>query len=187
MTNRHVRLASPNDVPRLAKLIDISVRALSDGYYSPAQVEGALRHVFGVDTQLIDDGTYYVVDEASELIAAGGWSRRRTLFGGDQMKAPHDPMLDPAAEPARIRAFYVHPAHARRGLGRLLFETCARAARQAGFRELTLVATKPGEPLYVALGFRVVERLVVDVPGGIALPCARMTRALGDDDARAQG
>jgi GNAT superfamily N-acetyltransferase len=144
-------------------------------------VDAALLHVFGVDTQLIADGTYYVVEEGKDLAAAGGWSRRRTLFGGDQMKQTEDLMLDAASEPARIRAFYVHPAHARQGLGRLLYRTCAVAARTAGFRHLTLVATLPGEPLYVALGFRVVERLVVDLPGGIELPGARMVRALGED------
>jgi GNAT superfamily N-acetyltransferase len=183
-TERFVRLATDDDIPALRQLMDDAVRTLSRGYYSPEQTDAALRHVFGPDTQLIADHSYYVVEIDGALAAAGGWSRRRTLFGGDQMKERSDPMLDPATEPARIRAFYVHPAHARQGLGRLLFRTCAAAARHAGFRELTLVATLPGEPLYAALGFRVVERLVVDLPDGITLPCARMTRALGDDDAR---
>jgi GNAT superfamily N-acetyltransferase len=182
VTDRTLRLARPGDVPELTRLIDESVRELSRGYYSPQQIDSALRHMFGVDTQLIADETYYVVERSGSIAAAGGWSWRRTLFGGDQMKAAEDPMLDPATEPARIRAFFVHPAHARQGLGRLLFDTCAQAARAAGFRELTLMATMPGEPLYAALGFRVVERLVVDVSGGIELPCARMTRALGKDD-----
>lgn len=181
---RHVRLANDEDIPTLRRLIDVSVRELSRGYYTAEQVDAALRHVFGVDTQLIADGTYYVVEVGLEIAAAGGWSRRRTLFGGDQMKDVEDPMLDAASEPARIRAFYVHPAYARQGLGRLLFHTCATAARAAGFHELTLLATLPGEPLYAALGFRVVERLVVDLPDGIELPGARMTRALGDEDAR---
>jgi GNAT superfamily N-acetyltransferase len=181
---RNVRLANNDDIPALRRLIDVSVRELSRGFYTAEQVDAALRHVFGVDTQLIADGTYYVVEGANDIAAAGGWSRRRTLFGGDQMKQVEDPMLDAASEPARIRAFYVHPAHARQGLGRLLFRTCAADARAAGFRELTLVATMPGEPLYAALGFRVVERLVVDLPSGIELPGARMTRALDDEDAR---
>lgn len=183
-TDRTVRLATGDDIPALRRLMDDAVRTLSHGYYSPEQTDAALRHVFGPDTQLIADRTYYMVDVDGALAAAGGWSQRRTLYGGDQMKERSDPMLDPATEPARIRAFYVHPAHARQGLGRLLFRTCAAAARRAGFHELTLVATLPGEPLYAALGFRVVERLVVDLPEGITLPCARMTRALGDDDAR---
>ena len=181
---RNVRLALDDDIPALRRLIDISVRGLSHGFYTAQQVDAALQHVFGVDTQLIADGTYYVVEDGRDIAAAGGWSRRRTLFGGDQMKTVEDPMLDPAAEPARIRAFYVHPAHARQGLGRLLFRTCAAAARAAGFHDLTLVATLPGEPLYAALGFRVVERLVVDLPNGIELPGARMARALGVEDAR---
>lgn len=181
---RNVRLAHDDDIPALRELIDVSVRELSRGFYTAEQVDAALQHVFGVDTQLIADGTYYVVEDGRDIAAAGGWSRRRTLFGGDQMKSVEDPMLDPATEAARIRAFYVHPAHARQGLGRLLFRTCAAAARAAGFHDLTLVATLPGEPLYAALGFRVVERLVVDLPNGIELPGARMTRALSDEDAR---
>src|SRR5829696_5257767 len=99
------RLATRADVPRLCELIDRSVRALSAGYYTPAQIESALTHVFGPDTRLIDDGTYFVIEtDAGELVAAGGWSRRRTLYGGDQMKSSEDLLLDPATEPARIRA-----------------------------------------------------------------------------------
>src|SRR5262245_10112134 len=116
-----IRHATPADVPALRHLIEQSVRALSVGYYTPAQIESALRHVFGPDTQLIADQTYYVIVDDGALAAAGGWSRRRTLYGGDQMKAAEDPLLDPATESARIRAFFVHPAWARGGLGRQLF------------------------------------------------------------------
>ena len=122
------RLATVDDVPSLRALIETSARALSVGFYSPAQIEAAVRYVFGVDSQLIADGTYYVVDSADGPAAAGGWSRRRTLYGGDQMKGASDPLLDPATEAARIRAFFVHPVWARRGLGRLLYASCARAA-----------------------------------------------------------
>jgi GNAT superfamily N-acetyltransferase len=173
-TASSVRPAVLGDLPALRQLIGDSVRGLSAGYYSAEQVERALVHVFGPDTQLIADGTYYVIEVDGELAAAGGWSRRRTLFGGDQMKDVEDPLLDPATEPARIRAFFVHPAYARRGLGRRVFEECLAAARSAGFQTLELAATLPGEPLYTSLGFTVVERLAVSMPGGVELPLARM-------------
>jgi GNAT superfamily N-acetyltransferase len=169
-----VRPAVLDDLPALRQLIGDSVRGLSASYYSAEQVESALVHVFGPDTQLIADRTYYVIEVDGELAAAGGWSRRHTLFGGDQMKDDEDPLLDPATEPARIRAFFVHPAYARRGLGRRLFEECLAAARSAGFRTLELAATLPGEPLYASLGFTVVERIAVSMPGGVELPLARM-------------
>ena len=173
-----VRVATDADVPALRTLIDVSVRELSVGYYTAAQAESALVHVFGPDTQLIADGTYYVVESGGALVAAGGWSRRRTLYGGDQTKSGADAALDPATEPARIRAFFVHPAWVRRGLGRLLFERCRSAAREAGFRELTLVATLPGVPLYTALGFVEGDRFAVPMPDGLELPVIRMTRKI---------
>ena len=149
-----LRLATTADIPALRLLIEQAVRGLSVGYYSTAQVESALRHVFGPDSQLIADGTYYVIEsEVGELVAAGGWSRRRTLHGRDQMKAAEDPLIDPATEAARIRAFFVSPDWARRGLARQLFERCAADAAQAGFTAFELTATLPGEPLYKALGF----------------------------------
>jgi GNAT superfamily N-acetyltransferase len=173
-----LRPATDADVPALRALIAASVRGLSAGYYTPQQAESALVHVFGPDTQLIADGTYYVVEAEGALVAAGGWSRRRTLYGGDQTKSAEDPALDPATEPARIRAFFVHPAWARRGLGRALFDRCLAAAREAGFRELTLVATLPGVPLYEALGFVAGERFAVPMPDGLELPVVRMTRGI---------
>ena len=173
-----VRLATPGDVPALQALIAASARGLSTGFYTPAQVEAAVAHVFGVDTQLIADGTYFVVDAPGGPAAAGGWSARRTLYGGDQTKGDADPRLDPGVEPARIRAFFVHPEWARRGLARRLYAACARAAWDAGFRAFELMATRPGEPLYAALGFAVVERVSVRLPGGVDVPFARMQRAL---------
>jgi GNAT superfamily N-acetyltransferase len=178
-----VRLATPGDVPALRALVETSARALSVGFYSPPQIEAAVAHVFGVDSQLVADRTYYVVDAPGGPAAAGGWSRRRTLYGGDQMKGAPDPPLDPAAEPARIRAFFVHPGWARRGLGRRLYATCARAAWGAGFRAFELMATRPGEPLYAALGFAVAERVTVRLPGGVDVPFARMRRAIAPPDA----
>lgn len=174
-----LRLATDQDVPALRVLIEASVRGLSGGVYSPSQIESALRFVFGPDSQLIADGTYYVVvAPPGQLVAAGGWSRRQTLYGGDQMKGSADPLLDPRTEPARIRAFFVDPAWARRGLGRRLFERCAGDAVVAGFQAFELMATLPGEPLYRALGFREVDRLEARLPDGTLLPVVRMARPL---------
>jgi GNAT superfamily N-acetyltransferase len=170
-----VRPATMDDVPALHRLIDASVRGLSGPLYTPSQIDSALRHIFGPDTQLIVDGTYFVVPAAEGLAAAGGWSRRRTLYGGDQMKTTEDPLLDPRLEPARIRAFFVHPDWARRGLGRELYQRCADEARAAGFSSLELMATLPGEPLYRALGFEEVERTVATGD----LPVVRMRRRIG--------
>lgn len=172
------RVATLDDVPALRTLIAASARGLSVGFYTAEQVEAAVAHVFGVDTQLITDGTYYVVDAPEGPVAAGGWSARRTLYGGDQMKNAEDALLDPATEPARIRAFFVHPQWARRGLARRLYAECARAAWAAGFRRFELMATRPGEPLYAALGFVVAERVTVQLPGGVAVPFARMCRPI---------
>ena len=177
-TAPRLRVATSHDVPALHAVIDASVRGLSTGHYTSAQIESALRHVFGVDTQLVRDGTFYVVETDGQAVAGGGWSGRRTLYGGDQHKDADDPLLDPATEPARIRAFFVHPSHARRGLGRLLFDACHAAARGAGFGALELVATLPGQPLYATLGFTAVERVDVALPDGLQLPCVRMRRAI---------
>ena len=175
-----LRVATRDDVPALHALIDASTRTLSAPWYAPELVDSMLRHLIGVDTQLVDDGTYYVVvDPGGMLAAAGGWSARRTLYGGDHSKGAADPRLDPAADPARIRAFFVHPRWARRGLARRLYARCAHEARRAGFHTFELVATLPGEPLYASLGFTAGERITVPLPGGLALPCVHMTRAIG--------
>lgn len=176
------RLAAVADIPAISALIDASVRGLSDGYYDGEQVAASIRHLFGVDTQLIRDATYFVIEDDGAIVASGGWSARRTLYGGDQFKAAADPPLDPASEAARIRAFFVHPAFARRGLGRMLFTRCAGAALAAGFRRLELVATRPGEPLYRALGFTALEPVVARLPDGVEIPCTRMTRELDQAD-----
>ena len=173
-----VRVATRADLPALAELIPDSVRALSRGYYSPEQIESAIRHVFGVDTQLVDDGTYFVAQHEDAIAGCGGWSRRNTLFGGDQMKSGPDPLLDPAREPARIRAFFVKPEFARRGVGSRIMEACVEAARAEGFRSLELAATLPGEPLYRAFGFASLERLDTLLPDGVKIPFIRMGRAL---------
>lgn len=175
-----IRLATTSDVPALQSLIAQSVRGLSVGIYSPEQIEVSLNDVFGVDTQLIDDGTYFVIDGESEPAAAGGWSARRTLFGGNQMKRSEDPRLDPATEPARIRAFFVHPAYARQGLARNLYNRCARDAYAMGFRHFELMATMPGVPLYEALGFAPLEAISFPMHGDVVLPLVHMRRAIED-------
>ena len=173
-----LRLATAADLPALRALIPRSVRALSRGYYDDAQIEASIRHVFGPDTQLIADGTYFVVTAGAEIVACGGWSQRRTLYGGDQTKSGEDPVLDPAREAARIRAFFVAPEWARRGIASQLMRACMDAARAAGFRALELGATLPGEPLYRQFGFEVVERTSTPLPGGQALPLVHMRRSL---------
>ncbi|HYL54640.1 MAG TPA: GNAT family N-acetyltransferase [Gemmatimonadales bacterium] len=169
-----LRLAQPGDVPSLEALIARSARGLSVGYYTPAQTEAAVRYVFGVDSQLIADRTYFVIESDGQVVACGGWSRRRTLFGGDHAKSGPDPLLDPATEPARIRAFFVDPRMARRGLGRRLMSECIKEARAAGFGALELVSTLPGEPLYVATGFSVIERFDLTLPGDVLVPVTNM-------------
>lgn len=173
-----LRRAVPADLPALRALIDASVRELSQGFYTTVEIESGLRFVFGPDTQLIADGTYWVLDDAGTLAGAGGWSRRRTLYGGDQAKAGPDPLLDPASEPARIRAFFIDPRYARRGLGRRLLEHCAAEAAAEGFGSLELMATLPGEPLYLALGFAPLERASPVLPDGVALRMVRMGRPI---------
>jgi GNAT superfamily N-acetyltransferase len=174
-----LRLARSDDVFLLEALIPLSARALQAATYSPAQIEGALGTVFAVDRQLIADETYFVAERGSEMVGCGGWSRRKTLFGGDRGRSPQaDPLLDPSADAARIRAFFVHPAYARRGVGRLMMSACERAAAAGGFRTLELVATLAGEPLYAAFAFQVVERYDIALANGLSLPVVRMTKAL---------
>jgi phosphinothricin acetyltransferase len=172
------RIATDADVPAVRRLIETSVRGLSEPLYSRQQIDSALRYLLGPDSQLIADGTYYLADVGGEVIASGGWSRRQTLHGGDQFKHGDDPLIDPAREPARLRAFFVDPRWARRGIGGLMFHICSTAARTAGFRALELTATLPGEQLYATLGFAVVERGAVTMPDGIALETALMRRSL---------
>lgn len=172
-----LRPATLADVPALEQLIPLSVRTLQAASYSPAQMEAALGPVFGVDRHLIQDGTYWVATHEGHVVACGGWSRRLAAFGGDAHQAGQEPFLDPATDAARIRAFFVHPAHARRGLGRRLLQTCEAAARDAGFTRFMLVATLPGEPLYAAHGYAVEERYAVPLPGGLSVPVVRMGRS----------
>ena len=171
-----IRAATPADVPALCELIPRSARALSRGYYSEPLIESAILHVFGPDSRLIDDGTYFAAEEGGRLVGCGGWSRWQTLYGGDQMKAPTDSKLDPETEPARIRAFFVHPDCARRGIGTRILQACIDGAREAGFRRVTLASTLPGVPFYRALGFEEREAIEVPLPDGLKLPVIRMEK-----------
>lgn len=173
-----IRKAVPEEVAALTDLLRASVLGLANAEYSRAQLESALTHVFGVDTRLVEDGTYFVVEEDGQAAACGGWSRRRTLYGGDQIAGRADDRLDPATEPARIRAFFVHPDHARRGYGRLLLDFCEDAARTEGFRGMELMATLSGVPLYENCGYVRVESVELDLPDGVRFPLVRMARSL---------
>jgi GNAT superfamily N-acetyltransferase len=174
-----LRLATAGDADRIAALIARSIRALGTGDYTPAQIEAALLGTFGLDTALVRDASYFVADGApGELAACGGWSRRRTLFGSDARPERDESLLDPAVDPARIRAFFVDPAHVRRGLGRALIERCETEARRAGFRAMELMATLPGVPLYEACGYRPGAAIDHPLPGGLHLRLVPMRKRL---------
>lgn len=173
-----LRLAVAADIPALTQLIDASVRGLQRGDYTPAQIDGALRAVYGVDTQLIADGTYFAVQDGGVLVGCGGWSKRRTLYGGDQFASREDSLLDPAREPAKIRAFFVHPAWARRGIGGMILDACESAAVSAGFTRLEMGATLTGVPFYRAKGYVECEELTVPLPGGESMTVVRMEKSL---------
>ena len=172
------RLATDHDIPAIAALIPVSARALSAGLYTERQIERAITYIFGVDSQLIADGTYYVAAHGDRIVGCGGWSKRATLYGGDQMKATADPLLDPTRDAARLRAFFVHPDWTRQGIGRRIIEMSEEAARAAGFQRLELGATRPGEPLYAALGYVVTARMEAPMPDGEVLPIAHMAKSL---------
>jgi GNAT superfamily N-acetyltransferase len=173
-----VRPATPADIPAMEALIARSGIALSAGFYTPEQAQAVTQHVFGVDTQLVADQTYFVIEKEGMLAACGGWSKRSTLFGADRTKQGADPLLDPATEPARIRAFFVEPSAARQGLGRLLLQHCSDAALAGGFHTLELAATMPGVPLYQACGFTLLESFEIALPGPVQVPLARMRKVL---------
>lgn len=148
-----LRSATLDDLGNLEALIALSARELGAGYYTPDQIDGALRGAFGVDTQLLRDGTYFVVESESQMIACGGWSRRRTLFGGDARSDRDSAELNPRTDAAKIRAFFVHPAFARRGIGAAILEHCEMAAMGYGFLRFELMATLPGAKLYASKGY----------------------------------
>ena len=171
-----VRPATRADIPRLSQLIERSVRRLQRDDYTEPQIEGALESIFGVDTTLIDDGTYLVVEIESEIVACGGWSKRKTLFGGDRWTQRENDVLDPAIDAAKIRAFFVDPGWARRGLGTLLLESCEHAARAVGFRRFEMGATLTGVRLYERRGYKEVDRVGVPLANGETVPVVRMVK-----------
>jgi N-acetylglutamate synthase-like GNAT family acetyltransferase len=172
----HLRLAHEQDIPALENLIPLSVRSLQLAYYSSAQIEAALGAIFGVDRQLISDRTYFVVEEKNQIVGCGGWSRRKAMFGGDRERAGEDALLNPENDPAPIRAFFVHPNWARRGIGRSILASCEEAIREWGFQSAELVATLTGEPLYAAFNYTVTERYEIPMAGGLLLPVVRMAK-----------
>jgi GNAT superfamily N-acetyltransferase len=173
-----LRHATLNDRTAIEELIKASARGLSRREYSDEQIEGAIRTVFGVDSNLIEDGTYFVAESDGELIGCGGWSKRRTLFGGDQYEARDASALDPATDPARIRAFFVHPAHARQGVARAILDACESEAKAAGFRALELMATLPGIRFYEANGYRGAESVELNVGEDVAIGLLPMRKEL---------
>jgi GNAT superfamily N-acetyltransferase len=180
-----IRVAVERDVPELARLIELSVRGLQAGDYSPVQLERALAVVYGVDTRLIADGTYFVAEgnDTAEsgnrvIVGCGGWSRRRTLYGGDQFAAREDSLLDPATEAAKIRAFFVHPEWARRGIGGMILDACERAAIAEGFHRLEMGATLTGVPFYRVKGYEELERVEAPLGDGLTLPIVRMGKSV---------
>lgn len=174
-----IRLATMADLPILQALVTESVWILQANEYDDEQRKAAIRLVFGVDTQLIHDGTYFAVEHGDAIVACGGWSRRRTLFGGDQHRATREPeLLDPAREPSRIRAFFVRPGWERRGIGSALVRACEEAALAEGFHQMEMASTLTGVALYSAHGYREVERIDVPLEQGLILPVIRMSKVL---------
>ena len=173
-----LRRAAPTDVPALGLLIDTSVRGLQTTDYTPAQIEGALETVYGVDSQLIADGTYFVVEDAKVIVGCGGWSKHKTLFGGDRWTAREDSRLDPLHDAAKIRAFFVHPDWVRRGIGSMILDACEKAATAAGFTRLEMGATLTGVPLYRARGYVALESLDVPLRNGESIKVVRMEKRI---------
>jgi len=171
------RLATTADLPVLRALMETAIRELIGARLDERGVEASFE-IRAWDTQLIADGTYFAVECGGRIAGCGGWSRRATLFGGDHTGGRDARCLDPATEPARVRAMYTHPDFARRGVGRLVLSLCEASAAREGFRALELVATVAGEPLYAACGFRVIERIEVPTSRGVAVPCARMGKPI---------
>ncbi len=182
-----IRKATSVDVPRLREIIEASVRGLQAQDYTPAQIEGALASVYGVDSQLIADDTYFVAEvevakvedtENPVVVACGGWSKRKTLYGGDQFAGREDSLLDPAHDAAKIRAFFVHPDWARRGIGTQILEACEKAAIEAGFTRLEMGATLSGVAFYRAMGYVEVENQSAPLANGEVLPIVKMEKLL---------
>jgi GNAT superfamily N-acetyltransferase len=170
------RLATRADLPALAVLMNAAIGELQKPFLTEEQIASS-RAIMGLDTQLIDDGTYFIVEQNGVLAGCGGWSRRATLYGGDRSPGRDAALLDPAHDAARVRAMYTHPSFTRRGVGRLILTLCEGAARTEGFTHVELMATMAGEPLYRACGYQAIED-IVDARGGAGVPLSRMRKAL---------
>jgi N-acetylglutamate synthase-like GNAT family acetyltransferase len=173
-----LRKAKLDDRPAIKQLIELSARGLSRDDYSAEQIERAIIKVFGVDSDLIHDETYFVAEASGLLVGCGGWSKRRTLFGGDQYTNRESTELDPNHEAARIRAFFIHPEWARKGIGHLILERCEAEAQASGFQSLELMSTLPGLNFYRALGYVGNERVTYDLGDGISIDFVPMRKAL---------
>lgn len=173
-----IRPASFDEIPALESLIALSARHLSTADYTPEQIESAIAHVFGVDSELVKDGSYFVVEENGEYLACGGWSKRKTLFGGDRFAGRESGLLNPAVDAAKIRAFFVHPAHARKGIGRALLAHCEAEARRHGFTQAELMATLPGVKLYRQEGYTGDTIEHFRQPDGVEVPFLPMRKSL---------
>ena len=171
-----LRPAFEADIPALHALIERSVRQLQAADYSPEQIDGALGTLLGVDTQLIRDRTYLIAEVDGQLAGCGGWSKRKTLFGSDHRSGREDALLDPEQDAAKIRAFFIDPAWARRGVASAILTACENAAREAGFHRFEMGATLTGVPLYLARGYRILERIEAPLPNGAALPIVLMAK-----------
>ena len=174
--NIRLRLAVPDDVRVLRELIDKSVRGLQTQDYTPAQIEGALKTVFGVDSQLIADGTYIVAEAESTLVGCGGWSKRKTLYGSDHWTGREDALLDPKCDAAKIRAFFIHPDWARRGVGSTILQACEDAAKAAGFTRYEMGATLTGAKLFGTKGYVAVKPISIPLVNGEVLPVIHMEK-----------
>ncbi len=170
------RPAKREDLEALKTLMDAAISENQKAYLDESQIASS-RAIMGLDTQLIDDGTFFIIEINGQLAGCGGWSRRATMYGGDQTPGRSAALLDPAKDPARIRAMYTHPAHTRKGIGKLIISLCEDAAKAEGFTKMELVATLSGEPLYRACGFEAYEN-ITDDRGGAGVPLLRMRKSL---------
>lgn len=178
MTHWTIRPAQLTEKDALNSLIHASARTLSDADYSPEQIEGLIRFVFGVDSELVLDQTYFVVEKEGVAVACGGWSKRRTLFGGDVCKTRESGYLDPSKDAAKIRAFFVHPDFSRQGLAKLLIDHCEKASKEFGFKEMELMSTVPGINFYQSQGYRGEQKINYTLPNGIVIELLPMHKTL---------
>ena len=184
--NYVIRKATLDDRSAIEELIAESARGLSREDYSDEQIEAAIATVFGVDTTLIIDGTYFVAESEGRLIGCGGWSKRKTLFGGDQYVARDAAELDSRTDAAKVRAFFIHPDSARKGIGRAILATCEAAAEAHGFCSVELMATLPGVRLYAACGYEGNERVELELRDGVKLGLVPMRKSIGGEQLGSQ-